>query len=154
MNVKILAPTRGGELSQPNQDWVISYAREHQAELEFLYITDLTVFDQHSTTVLISLQDELDEMGRFVLAMAQERAAKKGVEAGAIVRRGQLRDVLDTVIKEEEIDVVILGSPAEETAVTTVEYLRDLVRELAEEHKVETIVLQQGELLLEHKPDA
>ena len=151
--MKILAPTRGGELSQPNQDWVIQYAREHQAGLAFLYITDLTVFDQHSSTVLIDMQDELDEMGRFVLAMAQERAAQQGVEAEAIVRRGQLREVLEAVINEEEIDVVILGSPAEETAVTTVDYLQDLVRDLTAAHKVVTIVLQQGELLLEHKPD-
>lgn len=146
---KILAPTRGGAPSYPNQDWAISFAKEHQAELYFLYITDITVLDQHSSSLMLDLEDELDEMGGFVLAMAQERSAKQGVEAQALVRRGHFGDVLKAMIAELEITHVILGSPAEETAVTTSEFLRELADDLAKFHAVNTIVVSRGEMLFE-----
>ena len=147
--MKILAPTRGGAPSYPNQDWAIAFTKENDATLYFLYISDITVLDQHSSSLLLDIEDDLDEMGAFVLAMAQERAAKEGVEAQTIVRRGHFGEVLETMIGELDISTVIVGSPAEETAVTTNEYLQGLAERLVRDHKVDTMVVSQGELIFE-----
>jgi nucleotide-binding universal stress UspA family protein len=148
---KILAPTRGGEASYSNQDKAIALSKERGAELHFLYVTDISFLDRVSSPVLIDIEEELDEMGGFLLAMAQERAKGQGVEAGAVVRRGHFGDVLQAVIEEMEIDCLILGSPEEESGITTFELLRELAEELASTHHVETVVLSQGEIVFEHK---
>jgi nucleotide-binding universal stress UspA family protein len=150
---KILAPTRGGEASYPNQDRVIALAKEKKAELYFLYITDISFLDRISSPVLIDVEEELDEMGRFVLTMAQERAAKQGVSAEAMVRRGQFKDVLNKVVAELGADFLIFGSPATGDAFTTFDFLKDLAIDVAATHQVETIILAEGEIVYEHKPE-
>jgi nucleotide-binding universal stress UspA family protein len=149
---KILAPTRGGEASYPNQDKVIALAKERGDELVFLYITDISFLDHHSAPVLFDLEEELDEMGAFLLAMAQERAAKVGVNAQAIVRRGNFNDVLKEVITELGMCCVVLGSPETDTGMTTIEYLRELAEDLADTLQSETIVLEKGEIVFQHGP--
>ncbi len=149
--MKILAPTRGGEPSYPNQDKAIALAKEKAAELYFLYITDISFLDRLASPVLVDIAEELDEMGGFVLAMAQERAAQQEVAAQAVVRRGHFRDVLNTVIGELGIDIVVLGSPATGDAFTTFEFLKELAGELADRENVETIVLANGEIVYEKK---
>jgi nucleotide-binding universal stress UspA family protein len=148
---KILAPTRGGEASYPNQDRVIALAKEKGAELYFLYITDISFLDRVSSPVLIDVEEELDEMGRFVLAMAQERASAQSVSAEAMVRRGHFKDVLNEVVAELGVDYLIVGSPATGDAFTTFEFLKDLAVEMANTHRIETIILAKGEIVYEHK---
>lgn len=150
---KILAPTRGGEASYSNQDKAIALSKEQGAELHFLYVTDISFLDRVSSPVLVDVEEELDEMGGFMLAMAQERAKGQGVEADAIVRRGHFGDVLQALIEEMEIDCLILGSPEEESGITTFDLLRELAEELASTHQVETVVLSKGEVVYEHKPE-
>ncbi|MGD8632963.1 MAG: universal stress protein, partial [Anaerolineales bacterium] len=108
---KILTPTRGGEASKPNQDRAIQLAKEQDAELYFLYIADVSFLDRLASPVLVDMEAELSEMGEFVLAIAQERAAKQGVDAKALVQSGVFSEVIATVIEEHEIDTLILGSP-------------------------------------------
>ena len=150
---RILAPTRGGEGSCPNQDKAISLSKEQGAELHFLYVTDISFLDRVSSPVLIDVEEELDEMGGFMLAMAQERAQAQGVEAGAIVRRGHFMDVVQAIIEEMEISCLILGSPEADSGLTTFDLLRELAEELASTHQVETIVLSKGEIVYQHAPD-
>jgi nucleotide-binding universal stress UspA family protein len=148
---KILTPTRGGEASQPNQDRAIQIAKEEHAELFFLYITDVSFLDRLASPVLIDMEAELSEMGEFVLAIAQERAQKQGVEAQALVRSGVFSEVIASVIEEQAIDTLILGSPEEETGITTREYLTNLSEELGERFDLEILLLSQGELVYEYK---
>ena len=56
----------------------------------------------------------MTKMGEFLLLMAQERAAKAGIEAQAAVRHGTLREVLIETADEYEASLIVLGSPAEE----------------------------------------
>lgn len=149
---KLLAPTRGGEASYPNQDKAIALAKERGDELVFLYITDISFLDHHSAPVLLNLEEELDEMGAFLLAMAQERAARAGIEAQAIVRRGYFNDVLKEVITEMGMCCVVLGSPETDTGLTTLEYLHELAEDIAVTQNAETIVLDKGEIVFQHGP--
>ena len=150
MGLNILSPTRGGESSVPNQMTVIGLAREHDADLTFLYITDISFLERISSPVLIDIEQELDELGEFVLAIAQERAANEGVQVKTIVRRGAFGGVLAAALEEFEIDWLILGSPVESTgSSTTMPYLESLARELADSHGVRITILRMGEAVFE-----
>ena len=144
---KLLCPTRGGEASYPNQDSAISLAKERGAELIFLYISNVHFLDLTAAPKVFDIEAELDEMGDFLLAMAQERAFQAGIEAAAVVRRGEFRETLKDIIEEYQITTVVLGAAGEETGVLTEEYIDILSEELCSETGTEVIVVHQGEIV-------
>ena len=143
----ILHPTRGGEASYPNQDRVIAIAKEQNARLIFLYVSDVQFLNRTASQVVLDVvAKEIDEMGDFVLAIAQERAEKAGLSAETIVRRGVFSDVLSEVIEEYQVDTLILGSSHAGQGLTTPEFLDNLSREISAETGVTVIILSQGEI--------
>jgi nucleotide-binding universal stress UspA family protein len=148
----ILCPTRGGKGSYPNQDRAIAIAKERDAEVMFLYITNVEFLGLTAAPKLIDIEHELDEMGEFMLAMAQERAEKADVNSFTIVKRGQFRQVLREVIEEHQVETVVLGSSAGGTGVVTSEYIQTLVDEIGEKTGVEFIIIDQGEIVNTFKP--
>ncbi|MGW8319696.1 MAG: universal stress protein [Candidatus Promineifilaceae bacterium] len=144
----ILYPTRAGDVTHRNQDRVIALAKERQAKLIFLYVSNVRFLDHIASPVPLDLvEEELDELGEFVLIMAQERAEKAGLAAEAVIRRGGFRDALKSVIGEYEVTTVVLGLPAEETAITTVDYIHDVADMLRDETGVEVLIIDQGEIV-------
>lgn len=149
----ILHPTRGGQSSYPNQDKAIELARERDDQLVLLYVSNVRFLETMPSPVPVALVEaELDELGEFLLAMAQERAEKAGVTADAVVRHGMFDQALKEVIRDYEVDTVILGSPADDAAATTTEYLRNLVQSLLVETNATVIVVHGGEIVEEHRP--
>lgn len=149
----ILYPTRGGQTSYPNQDRVIAMAKKYEATLVFLYVSDVEFLSSVARPALVDIiEDELDHMGEFLLAMAQERAAKAGWKADAEVRRGVFRKALQEVITEYEVDILVLGAPGKEHAITTPRFLSDLMDSIVEEFSIEVIVLQEGDIIEHKKP--
>lgn len=148
----ILCPTRGGKDSYPNQDRAIALAKERDAEVLFLYITDVKFLDFTASPILIDIETEMDEMGEFMLAMAQERAEKEGVNASTLVQRGHFREVLINVLEEHQIDTVVLGISAGGTGVVTAEYIRDLANKISDKTGVEFVVVYHGEIMNTYKP--
>ncbi len=144
---KILCPTRGGKESHPNQDFAINLAKEREAEVWFLYVSEIRFLNRAGPPIVVDIEKEMDELGDFLLSMAQERSEKSGVTAEATVRRGIFSKVLREVIVEKEIDTVILGSAPEETGLVTYERLQELSQELSEELGVEFIVVQDGKMV-------
>jgi nucleotide-binding universal stress UspA family protein len=147
----ILCPTRGGKGSYPNQDRAIAIAKERGAEVLFLNITNVQFLGLTAAPKLIDIETEMDEMGEFLLAMAQERAEKASVNALTLVQRGQFREVLIDVIEEHQIDTVVLGSSAGGTGVITAEFIQELVDEISGKTGVEFIVVNQGEIVSTYK---
>ena len=143
----ILCPTRGGKESQPNQDFAIQFASELGSRLLFLYVSDITLISRAGPPIVVDLEEELAEVGDFLLAMAKERAEKAGVHTGTSVRSGAFSEILREVILEKEIHTVILGDSHEETGEVTRERLQNLSKELGEELNVEFIVVHNGELV-------
>jgi nucleotide-binding universal stress UspA family protein len=92
MTAKILCLTRGGEASYPNQDGAIAIAKDLDEELLFLYISSVQFLDHSAAPKVVDIESELDEMGEFLLVMAQERAQKAGVKADILVRRGNFQE--------------------------------------------------------------
>jgi nucleotide-binding universal stress UspA family protein len=148
---KILCPTRGGKESHPNQDFAINLAKELEAEMLFLYVSEIRFLNRAGPPIVVDIEKEMDELGDFLLSMAQERAEKSGVSASATVRRGIFSKVLREVIVENTIDIVILGSAPEETGLVTYERLKELSEELSQDLGVEFIVVQDGKMVFHTK---
>jgi nucleotide-binding universal stress UspA family protein len=149
----ILRPTRGGESSYANQDRAIALAKERDADLLLLYVANVHFLDRVAGPVIVDVETELEEMGEFLLALAQERAEKAGVRAETVVLHGDFREALQQVIQEhEEITTAVLGSAAGGTGVTPPGYLEDLVQWFQTEYGIEVIVVDGGEIIEHHTP--
>ncbi len=146
MTAKILCLTRGGEASYPNQDGAIAIAKDLDEELIFLYISSVQFLDYSAAPKVVDIESELDEMGEFLLVMAQERARKAGVMADILVRRGNFSEVLKDVVQEYPIETVILGSSTGDTGVITEEYISEITEEISREYDVEFIILMDGNI--------
>jgi nucleotide-binding universal stress UspA family protein len=143
----ILCPTRGGEASYPNQDLAIQLAKERGSNVLFLYVSNIEFLEHFASPLLVDFETELEHIGDFILAMAQERAEKAGVTADTTCKRGNFIDALLDAIRENPIESVVLGSPAGDTAITTQSYLKDLIQSIMEKTSVEVLVVHEGEIL-------
>ena len=144
----ILFPTRGGQTSYPNQDAVIALAKEWNARLIFLYVSNVNFLEKlgyvrHTSVV----QNELEDMGEFLLAMACERAEKAGWKAEAVVRQGAFLEAVNEVIYEYQVDTFVVGAPGSTHAVTTADFLQSLIQEIREAHQIEVLVIQDGDMI-------
>lgn len=144
----ILYPTRGGPTSQANQDKIIALAKELEANLVFLYVSNVEFLSSVARPALVDIiEDELDHMGEFLLAIAQERAAKAGWQADAVVRRGNFYQALSSVITEYNVTLLALGAPGQSHAVTTPKFLKQLMESIFQEFGIDVIVLRDGEVI-------
>ena len=152
MTNTILCLTRGGPESYPNQNKAIAIAREREAQIIFLHISDVRFLGMTAAPMVVDIQGEMEEMGEFMLAMAQERAAEQGVRAKTMVRSGVFRDVLRKVLKEYPIRTVVMGSSRPQTGYTTEEFVAGLSALLARETGVEFLILDEGKIVATFNP--
>ena len=144
----ILYPTRGGQTSYSNQDAVIALAKERNAQLIFLHVSNVHFLEKlgHVRHTKI-VQDELEDMGEFLLAMACERAEKAGWKAEMVVRQGAFIEAVHDVISEHQVDALVIGAPGATHAVTTTDFLQNLIQEIREAHQIEVFVVQNGDMV-------
>ena len=107
----ILCATRGGEESLCAQDEAIEIAKERGETLLFLYIVDLHFLDKTAAPIVVDVEDEVADMGDFLLLVAKERAAEQGVNAEVLRRKGNVRQEIKKVAVERDVSLVILGRP-------------------------------------------
>jgi nucleotide-binding universal stress UspA family protein len=139
---KILCATRGGEASYRTQDAASALAQERDDELLFLYVVDIGFLDKTARAVRPDVVTaEMEKMGEFLLAMAQERAQKQGVEASYVLRYGDLRHELKAAACEEAVDLVVLGQPAGAESAFALADLEAFAAEIETETGVETRIL-------------
>lgn len=138
---KILCATRGGEASHDTQDAAIALARERGDELIFLYVADISFLNHMAAPVVVDVEARLEKMGRFQLAVAQERAAAQGIAAGALVRRGQLRAELSAAAREIGAELLVLGRPGAREAVFDEAALQALATALEHETGAEVRIV-------------
>jgi nucleotide-binding universal stress UspA family protein len=154
MKKMILCPTRGGKASYPNQDCAIDLAKKRGLDLLFLYVTNVQFLGQTALPKVVDIEAELEEMGDFLLTMAQERAQKAGVKASTTVRSGVFRTVLKEVLSEYPIETIVIGTSSQSTGVVTPDFVRELAEEVRRESGVEFIVLYEGEIVDTHHSQA
>jgi nucleotide-binding universal stress UspA family protein len=112
----VLCATRGGEASIPTQQKAIALAKEKGYALAFLYVADSSFLNKTAAAVVVDVDEELVNMGEFLLTMAVERASEKGVSAEAVIRTGIVREVLPQVSNELGATLIVLGRPAGESS--------------------------------------
>ncbi len=110
----ILCATRGGETSYRTQQAAIALAKEQGDEIIFLYIIDLSFLNKSAVPIVVNIENELDQMGRFFLLMAKERATEQGVEVRTITRKGIVQEEIINAVLDEGATQVVLGRPAGE----------------------------------------
>ena len=139
---KILCATRGGEASYRTQDKAIALAKKRGDTLLFLYVADLRFLDKTAASIVVDVAKEIEHMGEFLLAMAQERAREAGVEASLVTRKGDVRQQIKAVAVEEGVDLVVLGRPTDETSRFKLESLRAFAAEIEEETGIPAVILE------------
>ena len=109
---RILSPIRGGKQSQKTVDQAIELALSESAHLYFLYIVDVD-FLGYATVARVKLMvDELRETGYFAMSMLCDKARARGVEnVEALIREGNIEDVVVSVAKEIHATRLVMGHP-------------------------------------------
>ena len=127
---KILCATRGGEASYRTQDKVIALAKETGDELIFLFVVDLHFLDRTAAPIVVDVENNIADMGEFLLLMAKERAAQQGVEARTLCREGELIEELQKAAQEEDVSLIVLGKPVGEESLFRLTELEKLAERI------------------------
>jgi nucleotide-binding universal stress UspA family protein len=142
----VLCPTRGGEASYATQDFAIELARERGQPLVFLYVSDVRFLFMGSGAAVGDLEENLDDMGEFLLTMALERAEAEGILAEYVLKHGSFRDALVESIAQLDVGTVVFGAPSGDARVMTAAYLGELAQFLRSEVGVEAIIVGGEEI--------
>jgi hypothetical protein len=123
--------------------------------LILLYVSNVSFLDRLGGTARVDiLEEQLDELGEFLLIMAQERAERCGVESDRVVRHGRFRPALSQVIEEYGVTTLVLGRPAHDAANTTVEYISMVAQTMVNDCGIEVFVVHEGEMVEAYRPAA
>ena len=136
-----MCATRGGKASQPTHEKAIELAHERGAELLFLYVFDRRILQRVATPIVISVEAQVEQMLAFLRTTAQEQARQAGVRARVVIRTGNLLEQIETVAKEEQVNLIILGNPAEKTSLFKREALQTLGESIEDDTGVPVRVL-------------
>lgn len=137
----ILCATRGGEAGYQTQDKAIALAKERGDSLLFLYVVDLHFLDKTAAPIVVDVEDEITDMGEFILLMAKERAAGQDVQAKSICRKGKVRQEIKKAARSQGVSLVVLGKPAGRESAFQIAELEAFAKEIEAETGVETIIV-------------
>jgi nucleotide-binding universal stress UspA family protein len=107
----IVCATRGGEASRRTQEQAIALALEGGLPLIFLFVADTNFANPANEAIAQALADELEQLGKRLLCIAQSRAREQGLDADIEVRRGSVRQAIEGFLKEVNAQTLILGAP-------------------------------------------
>lgn len=141
----IICAVRGGPASQPTIKKAIELAKETGLVLQFLYVVNLDFLSHTQISRTSTISEELTQMGEFILLTAQEKASSAGVNAEAITRHGNVRDVIIELAQEINADYVVLGLPVGDDAknVFIIDRLKEFGNQI-EENSGAKVVLTGG----------
>lgn len=137
----ILCATRGGQPSSRTEQQAIALAKERGDTVLFLYIVNKQFLDKTAAPIVVDVDDELSDMGEFLLLMARERAEKQGVETETMLRKGNVRAEIKRVAKEVGASTVVLGSPAGKESAFQIESLKAFAKQIEAETEAEAIIV-------------
>ena len=137
----ILCATRGGEASYRTQQAAIALAKEHVDEIVFLYIIDLSFLNKTAAPIVVNIENELEQMGRFFLLMAIERATEQGVKVRTIIRKGKVQEEIINAALGEGATRVVLGRPADKQSTFQIASLETFAAEIERVTEAITILV-------------
>ena len=137
----ILCATRGGEASQRAQNAAIALAKERGDELAFLYIVDLKFLNKTAAPIMVDVENELGELGNFLLIVAKERASEQGVRTQTLSRKGNVREEIKKAAVEIGATLVVLGHPENGASAFQLSNLQAFADEIKDETGVEVHII-------------
>jgi len=137
----ILCATRGGEASLHAQNAAIALAKERGDELAFLYIIDLKFLDKTAAPIMVDVENELSELGNFLLLVAKERASAEGVKTRTLCRKGNVQEEIKKAALEINATLVVLGIPEEESSAFQLSNLQTFADEIKDETGIEVRIV-------------
>lgn len=137
----ILCAARGGEESYRTIDKAIALAKERGDTLFFLCVVDLHFLDKTAAPIMVDVEEELTQMGEFLLLMAEQRAAEQGVNAETICRKGSVREIIKRAAIEIDSALVILGRPSGEESKYSMADLETFAAEIEAETGAKTKIV-------------
>jgi nucleotide-binding universal stress UspA family protein len=131
----IICAVRGGPDSQPTIEKGIELARETKKPLYFLYVVNLEFLSHTQSSRVSTISDELDQMGEFILLMAQDKAKKRDVDAKGIVKHGNVSEEIVGLAEEISAEYVVLGLPTgkEDTNVFAIDRIKEFGKQIEEQ---------------------
>jgi nucleotide-binding universal stress UspA family protein len=142
----IICAIRGGPHSQPTIRKAISLAKETRLLLHFLYVVNLEFLSRTASSRVQVIQEEMQQMGEFILLAAQSTASAEGVNADGLVRHGKVRDEVIRICHEIGADYLVLGRPRVEREDTL--FTDELLAQFVKRTEAETgakVVLSEEE---------
>ena len=137
----ILCATRGGEASLRAQNAAIALAKERGDELAFLYIVDLEFLNKTAAPIMVDVENELGELGNFLLIVAKERASEQGVRTRTLSRKGNIREEIKKAAVEIGASLVVLGHPENRASAFQLSNLQAFADEIKDETGVEVHII-------------
>jgi len=89
----------------------------------------------------VPVEQEVTKMAKFLLVMAQERAAEQGVEATTVCRKGEFRPELENAAREETVSLIVLGRPADGESMFELAALQIVATDVQRKTGVETRII-------------
>lgn len=109
--MKILCAVRGGPQSQLTVTRAVELAREHDAELVFLYVVDAEFLGYATVGRPSVILKELRATGAFTMEMLRERVAHDGIDTDYVVHTGDVgRQIIESV-RWQDADTLVMGRP-------------------------------------------
>jgi len=107
----IICAVRGGPHSQPTIARAINLAKATGEQLYFLYVVNLDFMSHTASSRVHTISEQMTQMGEFILLAAQETAARSGVDAATMVRKGDVQEEIIDLCHELAAGYLVLGVP-------------------------------------------
>ncbi len=107
----IVCATRGSEASRRTQERAIALAQERGDPLIFLFVVDATLVRPANKDMAAIVADELEQLGRRLLGIAQARAREQDVEAEMAIRHGDVQQRVESFLREVSAGTLVIGAP-------------------------------------------
>lgn len=91
--------------------------------------------------IVVEAENEVSDMGEFLLLMTNERAAEQGVEANTICHKGNLCQEIRKAALEESVSMVLLGHPVSDKSAFQLSVLEKFAQEIEYETGVKTEIV-------------
>lgn len=105
----VLCVTRNGEGGIRAQKEAIQIAKDRGDSLTFLFVADSSFLNKLAAPIVVDIKSILENMGRFILCAATERASAELVSVNSLVRHGVLSEVIQDIVSEIEPTTIIIG---------------------------------------------
>ena len=107
----IVCAIRGGPSSRATTAEAITLARKMTLPVHFLYVVNLDFLARTATSRVGVITEEMRQMGKSILSMAQARATEQGVMAQGVIRHGAVGEQIARLCHEMDADYLVLGRP-------------------------------------------